>query len=80
MAIIFLDSPCRVKLNNVELAGWFLFDSIEKGSNCIGFIGKDEDNKVVKVSFGKTEVSDTDLETKVKALSFDDVPKLKKKE
>lgn len=80
MAIIFLDSPCRVKLNNIELAGWFLFESIEKGSNCVGYIGKDSDGKIHKVSFGKTEVSDTELEAKVAALDFDETPKLKKKE
>ena len=72
-------SPCKVKISDKWQVGYFYFESEAKGSKCIGFLGKTKDDKVIDTAFGKVTVSDEEAIAKVKALNFDEVPKLKRK-
>lgn len=80
MNYIFEQSPCKVKLDNKVLAGYFIFESEKKGATCTGFVGKTEEGTITRVSFVKTAVSDDALNAKVAALDFSTVSKLKKKD
>lgn len=56
--MLYTYSIVKVFFNGIPKVGYFLFDSDQKGSQCVGFLGTVDGNTWERTNFGKIGYAD----------------------